>query len=132
MKKIAALDFGLKRVGIALSDSLQKIAFPYKTVEGGADAVLQALAKEPIELILVGLPLLLTGVKGEMAEKATAFALEIEKKSGIAVRLVDERLSSKAADARLRELPLSRRERDARIDQASAALLLQDYLDSRN
>lgn len=131
-KKIAAIDFGLKRIGIALSDLSQKIAFPYATVEGGVDGVVKALAKEPVSLIVVGLPLLLSGQKGEMALKVEVFARALEEKSQIPVQLLDERLSSRGADAKLRELSLARRERDERIDRASAALLLQTYLDSLN
>jgi putative Holliday junction resolvase len=134
MPRIAAIDFGIKRIGIALSDSQKKLALPYTTVEGGKKGVANTTAallkkKSEIEKILVGLPLLMNGGKGEMASIVETFAKELEAATGIPVELCDERLSSKMADQSLRELSLNRKERSLRIDMAAAALFLQSYLD---
>lgn len=134
MPRIAAIDFGLKRIGIAISDDRKKLAFPFKVVEGGKRAVEHtAAALQPkigeIEKILVGLPLLMSGEKGEMALAAEAFAEALEKAVNIPVELCDERLSSKHADRSLRELLVRRKDRSAQIDMSAAALLLQSYLD---
>lgn len=134
MPRIAAIDFGLKRIGIALSDDRKKLALPFKVVEGGKQAVQHtADALKPklreIERILVGLPLLMSGEKGDMARAAESFAKELETALGIPVELCDERLSSRHADQSLRELSLNRRERAAQVDMSTAALLLQSYLD---
>ena len=134
MARIAAIDFGLKRIGIALSDERKQIAFPLTTVEGGKkgiENVGKALfeKKKEIEPIIVGLPLLLNGQKGEMALMAEKFGKELETKLEIPVLFVDERLSSRHADQGLRELSLSRKERTAKLDQTSAAFLLQSYLE---
>lgn len=132
--RIAAIDFGLKRIGIALSDDRKKLALPFATVDGGKKGVantVAVLAKKQgeIERILVGLPLLMSGKKSEMAKEVEAFAKELELATGIPVELCDERLSSKMADQGMRELSMNRKERSERIDMAAAALLLQSYLD---
>jgi putative Holliday junction resolvase len=132
--RIAAIDFGLKRIGIALSDDRKKLALPFATVDGGKKGVantVAALAKKQgeIERILVGLPLLMSGQKSEMAKEVEAFAKALELATGIPVELCDERLSSKMADQGMRELSMNRKERAERIDMAAAALLLQSYLD---
>jgi len=134
MPRIAAIDFGLKRIGIALSDERKQIAFPLTTVEGGKKGVQNVIAalsekRKEIDQIIVGLPLLLSGAKGDMAHLVEKFALDLESAIGIPVLLLDERLSSKHADKRLKELSLNRRERTQKLDQASAAFLLQSYLE---
>ncbi|HSX38326.1 MAG TPA: Holliday junction resolvase RuvX [Chlamydiales bacterium] len=134
MARIAAIDFGLKRIGIALSDINQKLALPFETVEGGEKAisnVIAALAKKKgeIEKILVGLPLLLSGKKGDMAIAAEKFAKELQIAIDIPVELWDERFSSKIADRSMKELSIHRKKRARQMDTASAALLLQSYLD---
>jgi len=132
--RIAAIDFGLKRIGIAISDDRKKIALPFATVAGGKKGVVNTIAElakkqGEIEKILVGLPLLMSGEKGDMARNVEAFAIALQKATGIPVELCDERLSSKLADQEMRALSMNRKERAERIDMAVAALLLQSYLD---
>lgn len=132
MGRVAAIDFGEKRIGIALSDAARKIALPVGIVEGGKKAIQNIRASLPlkeVDLILVGLPLEMSGKKGIMATKVEAFAKTLEEALNIPVLLVDERLSSKGADAHLREFSLNRKERSERLDMVAASLLLQTYLD---
>ena len=134
MPRIAAIDFGLKRIGIALSDDRKKLALPFKVVEGGKRAVANTQnALKPklheIEKILIGLPLLMSGKEGEMAHAATQFGNALEKALSIPIEFCDERLSSKHAEQSLKELSLSRKERASQLDMSAAALLLQSYLD---
>ena len=134
MPRIAAIDFGFKRIGIAVSDERQILAFPFKVVDGGSRAVENvANALKPkiseIEKILVGLPLLMSGERGDMADVVEKFAKQLEAKLNITVELCDERLSSRHAEQSLKELSLKRKERALQIDMSSAALLLQSYLD---
>jgi putative Holliday junction resolvase len=136
MGRIAAIDFGLKRIGIALSDAGQQIAFPLTTVEGGKRGlqnVVGALSKQKgeIDQIIVGLPLLLNGKKGDMAAIVEKFGAALESAIEIPVLFVDERLSSKQADRELSELSLNRRKRAEKLDQTAAAFLLQSYLEKR-
>ena len=134
MGRIAAIDYGLKRIGIAISDEGKKIAFPLKTVPGGTAAIanIQSALKDKlsqIEKILVGLPLLLSGKESEMAEMVRRFANNLQSALQICVELVDERLTSKAADRTLKEIHLNRKERTDKMDTTAAAMLLQSYLD---
>lgn len=134
MGRIASIDFGLKRIGIAMSDRDCKMALPLTIVEGGKKAiqnVKNALPLKEISLILVGLPLELSGKAGPMAELAAQFARLLEEAAGIPVQLVDERLSSKGAEVHLKEISLNGKQRREKIDMVAATLLLQTYLDQR-
>jgi putative Holliday junction resolvase len=133
MGRIAAIDYGLKRIGIAISNEGKTMGLPLVTIRGGVKAVVAALLarNQEIETIVVGLPLLMNGTKGAMALAALAFAKELELALKIPVVLFDERLSSKHAEASLREIPLNRKQRSESIDPVAAALLLQCYLDQR-
>ena len=115
-----------------MSDINRKIALPVDIVEGGKKAVQNIRASLPlkeIDLILIGLPLEMSGKKGPMAEKVEAFAKMLEDALGIPIQLVDERLSSKGADVQLKEISLNRKARSAKIDMIAATLFLQTYLD---
>jgi len=130
--RIAAIDFGMKRIGIAISDEGKKIAFPAQTIPGGPKAVQEvqkAFALKKIELILLGLPLLLSGKEGPMAEIVKRFAVELEATLAIPIKFIDERFSSKVADQSLRTMNLNRKERSERIDATTATMILQAYLD---
>jgi putative Holliday junction resolvase len=130
--RVAAVDFGEKRIGLALSDRAGKIALPHSIVEGGKRAIQnirEALPLKEVGLIVLGLPIEMSGKKGVMAQKVEEFAKKLEEALGIRVLLVDERLSSKGADVQLRELSLSRKARCEKLDMMAAAILLQTYLD---
>lgn len=134
MGRIAAIDFGLKRIGLAISDEGQKIAFPAQTVPGGSNAVLEiqkAFIGKTIDLILLGLPLLLNGKEGPMVEQVKRFAAELEKTLHIQIQFVDERFSSKVADQSLRLMQHNRKKRSTLIDATTATMLLQGFLDSK-
>jgi len=132
MGRIAAIDYGLKRIGIAISDEGKKIAFPLETVPGGKGAIehiQKALNKRDVELILVGFPLLMSGQEGEMALLVKKFAADLELALQIPCLLIDERLSSKQADRSMKEIHLNRKERTEKMDTAAASFLLQSFLD---
>lgn len=140
MKCILAIDFGLKRIGLALSDPSQKIALPLKTVEiqnpnQDVSLVLAAVQDRitDIETIVLGNPLLLSGKKGEMANNVQAFKEKLEKKlpSSIPVILWDERLTSAQAEKLLKK-DYSRKKRSKIIDPVAATIILQNYLDSKS
>lgn len=131
-QRIAAIDFGLKRIGIALSDPTQTLASPLATVEGGKNAiqnVAKALSNFPLVKILIGLPLLLNGKEGDMATIVRTFGSSLSQTLNIPILYIDERLSSAQAEKSLKELPFNRKERTSKIDTAAATLLLQQYLD---
>lgn len=136
MGRIVGLDYGRKRIGIAVSDPFQSFAVPVKTLptEPTLEKTLLALQVElsrygDIEKIVMGLPLLLSGVTGEMALEVQTFAKDVEKALQIPVVLWDERLTSQMADRSLKEQDLSRKKRAKKIDPIAATIILQSYLE---
>lgn len=132
--RLMALDYGTSRVGVAISDELGLLAHPRPFIPaqpaGRALRLVATLARtERIVHILVGLPLHMNGSEGLSARRARKFAAEVEKATGLVVHLVDERLSTKAAQGLLREAGHAERATRTQIDSASAALILQSWLD---
>ena len=134
MGRILAIDFGMKRIGLARSDSMKIIASPYKTIlaeknlEATANLILQEI--EDVELIVLGLPLLLSGQDSETTKQVRAFASCLEKKMTIPLLLWDERLTSKQVEKLMSEKGVKRKNRSSHVDQLSATLILQSYLDA--
>lgn len=134
-RRILALDYGRKRIGLALSDELRLTAQPLKTLarKNRADDVrrLREICREHgVARIIVGHPVHMTGEAGEMAEEAARFAARLKKELGIEVELLDERLTSweaKQTAAGTR----SPRDRRAPLDDVAAAILLREYLERR-
>jgi putative Holliday junction resolvase len=131
-----AIDYGTKRIGLALSDPTGTLARPLPFLPAKADAKLAreiaALAqKEEAALILLGLPRHMNGSSGESAAAVQAFAAVLEKAVKVPVKLVDERLSTVQASRQLRELGKDARAQRGVIDSEAAAVLLQGYLDAQ-
>lgn len=136
MVRAAAIDVGKSRIGVAVADELGLLAHPRPYVDGrdvrrAIQALLELARDEGVGLFLVGLPMQLDGREGLSARRARKFASDLAARSGVAVELVDERLSTVQARARLREQGIRDREARERIDSASAAVLLQAWLDAR-
>jgi putative Holliday junction resolvase len=87
---------------------------------------------EQLELFVVGLPRMLDGTEGPAARRARRFAELLRKVSGVPVELVDERLSTREAQSRLLEGGVDARRAKQKVDSASAAILLQSWLDGRS
>lgn len=141
--RILGVDVGDRRIGLAISDSSGTLARPVVTVhragsleQAAAQTVeeilrLAAEADDTIELAVVGLPVHLDGTPGEQTARVKAFAEALHTSSGIPVVFHDERLSSREAERRLAATERDWRKRKRRLDAAAAAVILQDYLDSR-
>ncbi|HXS16106.1 MAG TPA: Holliday junction resolvase RuvX [Polyangiaceae bacterium] len=132
--RLMALDYGTSRIGVAISDELGLLAHPRPFIPaqpaGRALRLVADLVRhDQIGQILVGLPLHMNGTEGLSARRARKFAAEVETATGLSVHLVDERLSTKAAQGLFREAGRSERDTRTQIDSASAALLLQSWLD---
>jgi putative Holliday junction resolvase len=130
-----ALDVGLRRIGVALSDPLgitaQGLDTYHRTTMREDLARLSLIAKErQAELILVGHPLHMSGKEGRQAQLVKHFAAKLEERSGLPVQLWDERLTSVVANQVLRESGISQGKRAKAVDRLSAVLILQSYLDS--
>ncbi len=134
--RAAAIDLGKVRVGLAVADELGVLAHPRRFLDGrDPGRVVETLARlaeaERIEVFLVGLPRLLSGDEGPAARRARQFAQRLGERTGLKVELMDERLTTREAMARLRDQQLDARESRERVDSAAAAILLQHWLDSR-
>ena len=124
-KKYLGIDWGEKRIGLALGDRETKVATPHKTVSS-VDEVIKIVKEEKIDIVVVGKPLKMSDIRCRMSDEFLDFLDLLKKKLDIPVETVDERLSSKAADA----LPGSKKEKAGR-DAVAAMLILQGYLDKR-
>lgn len=128
------VDPGEVRIGIAVSDPQGRLAVPVETLPRTADVVVRIvqLARErQVSLIVVGLPVSMSGGEGPAAAGSRAFAAELAAVVAVPVRLVDERLSTVSATAQLRAGGRDTRKGRSVIDQAAAAVILQSALDMR-
>jgi len=140
--RIVGLDVGERRIGVAVSDVTRTLARPLGVLRSAgldSDAV-QVAAEEVARLaheedgvasIVVGLPRRLDGTPTGMTPRVERFARQLEARSAVPVILQDERLSSREAESRLALRQKDWRVRKQRLDAAAAAVILQDYLDSR-
>jgi putative Holliday junction resolvase len=126
-----AVDWGEVRIGVAACDRDAVLAYPLGTVRTGEAAIaeLAALATEhQVIEIVVGLPRLLSGTEGPAARKVREQAARLAAATPIPVRLLDERLSTVTAAARLRDSGKSARRQRTSIDAAAAVVILDEAL----
>jgi putative Holliday junction resolvase len=131
-----ALDVGAVRIGVALSDETGTLASGLVTLRAAgprkdAHAVAALVLGHGVGEVVVGLPLRLDGTLGPRGEEVLSFVERLRRVLDVPVVTRDERLTSVAAGERLAEAGVRRRDRKARIDQAAAALILQEHLDAR-
>lgn len=136
--RLLAVDWGERRIGLALSDESQILAQPLTTLTRRAGKrfpmaqLLELIAKHNVVGIVVGLPLDEAGAEGEAAHAARALADDIKKRAGdVPVTMWDERMTTARALSAVREMGGKTRGRKEDMDAMAAALLLQHYLDSR-
>jgi putative Holliday junction resolvase len=129
--RILGVDYGSKRVGLAISDGLGMTASPLDVVARGAVVEYATNLSKETELgkIVVGLPTSLGGAEGTTAEAARKLGAELGEATGLPVHFHDERFTSRMAESSLLESGMKRRERRSKVDKVAAALILQDYLD---
>ena len=131
--RVLAVDWGERRIGLAVSDptGLVARALPTLTVAGREEAIrgVASVARETgSERIVVGLPLLMSGEKGEAARDAERFAAELEARIDLPVHMYDERLTSALSQRRLRERGVRARRDKGTVDAGAAVALLESYL----
>jgi putative Holliday junction resolvase len=131
--RLLGLDYGTKRVGVAISDTSRLIASPYEVID--ASSVLSALddilAAEEVDGIVVGLPLSLSGDEGPSAVAARSFGREVADHTGLDVVFVDERFTTKVAEDALISGGVRREKRRDIRDKMAATVMLQSHLDSQ-
>ena len=133
MGRFLAIDYGARRVGLALSDPLKMIASPYRTIIKKNNTILieeieTIIAAEDIELTIIGLPLGMTGQKTEQTIKVEEFVDKLTDR-GIIIKYEDERWSSVAAKRSMKEQNIKTGHNKDLVDQTAAAIFLQQYLD---
>lgn len=134
--RIAALDVGDARIGVAVSDDLGISARGVGTVRrrGGMhdlEALARLLAPHGPERIVVGLPLNMDGSEGRQATRVRAFGARVAARLGMTVEYWDERLTTFEAEHALRRAAVPARKRRRLVDQAAAAVILRSYLDGQ-
>jgi len=137
--RVVAIDYGTKRIGLAITDITKTIAYPYKTVQTGknfeetSQNILEALKDylNEIETIIVGLPLQLKGSYSQMTQEVKDFVQVFQTKTKIPIQFIDERFSSKMAEQHLKDnLKMNRKKRSKIVDPIAATLLLQNFIHS--
>jgi putative Holliday junction resolvase len=140
--RVLGIDYGARRIGLALSDASATLASPWRTIERptSESATLDVLVNEidalvesgeGLEAIVVGWPRRLDGTPTDQTPIVEAFARGLRARVTLPVVLQDERLSSREAESRLARREPDWRKRKAKLDAAAAAIVLQDYLDGR-
>ena len=129
---VAAIDFGRRWLGLAITDASGRGAFPLATIERHSivrdlETIRARLAEFEVVRVIVGLPLNMDGTAGPMAHAAENFAERLRIATGLAVELFDERLTSFEAEDRLRVMPHRGRDKRA-IDAVAASVILESWL----
>ena len=140
--RIIGLDVGERRIGVAISDATCTLARPIGVLRPAGlerDAVTLAAAEigrlaaeeDGVATVVVGLPKHLDGSPSDMTARVQVFAARLCEETALTVVLQDERLTSREAESRLALREKDWRARKERLDAAAAAIILQDYLDTR-
>ncbi|HID78893.1 MAG TPA: Holliday junction resolvase RuvX [Planctomycetaceae bacterium] len=134
--RVAGIDFGTRRIGIAVSDARRRIASPYENytrVGPAQDArrFQRLVAEEQIALFVVGLPVHLDGRESEQSQGARRFGQWLQEVTGVAVAFFDERFTTSQAEEAMREARLTRKGRKKRRDMVAAQMMLQAYLEAQ-
>ena len=137
MAKALGIDYGKKRVGIAITDSLQIISSPFATIDTKKIFVFlkDLFKKEDIDCIVVGEPINLDGLATDSTEITEEFVVKLSKKyPQILIKRIDERFTSKIAKQSILEAGTKKMKRKDKslVDKVSAAIILQSYLANIN
>ncbi len=138
MSRVLGIDYGQRRIGVAISDPTRTIAQPLPTLQRRRGRrppyarLLEIIAEWEITCIVVGLPIETSGAEGHQAREVRAFGDALGARAGIPIEYWDERLSSVRAQRELAllDLPAKARRQKERVDAMAATLILQEYLDA--
>ncbi len=133
---IFSVDYGKARTGLAVCDKNEIIATPVGVIteynmEKLSDKVADSAVEHHAELIVVGLPLNMNGSEGDSAENVRIFSKMLENKTGIEVKLWDERCTTVTAHRYLNMTDTRGKKRKAVVDSVAAVIILEDYLNFR-
>ena len=133
--RVLALDVGKRRIGLAISDALGITAQGLDTLQrtkirDDLSKLAKIAAEHAVELLLVGMPLHMSGDEGRQAAYVREFAERLKEHSGVPVLYWDERMTSVEAERVLKESGISIEKRARAVDRLAAVILLRSYLDS--
>ncbi|MBE7497974.1 MAG: Holliday junction resolvase RuvX [Verrucomicrobiaceae bacterium] len=137
MPRILAIDHGTVRIGLAISDEMEIVASPLRTIYAHQEperAIARIVREKHIGKIVIGMPYHMSGDKGGAAERVERFATSLGKElqHAVPVEFVDERLSSVEAEASLSRSGITdKKARNAVVDQLAAVVILQQYLNQQ-
>jgi len=134
--RVLALDYGKRRIGLAVSDELGITAqgletFQRTRIRDDIEGLARIAAEHGVSLILMGDPLHMSGRRGRQSENVREFAARLEKRTGLPVRFWDERLTTAEAERVLKASGVSSRKRARAVDRLAAVILLESYLEWR-
>jgi len=134
-ERILAIDFGTKRIGLAITDPLKMFAIPFDTLPNNISTIteiIKIINEKNVKQIILGYPVKESGEETSISPLINKFKKELENKTGIQIQLVDERYSSDIASKRILESVKSKKKRRDKslIDKNAAAVILEDYLNS--
>lgn len=134
---VLAFDFGEKRIGVAMGETMIKLAHPLQTIEAEKNdekfaAIEKLLAEWRPSLLVVGLPMHMDGTAHTLTQLAKKFAQRLEGRFRLPVMMIDERLSSAEASQRLSETGVHGRAQKGLIDACAAQTILQSYFDQQS
>ena len=134
MDRLLGIDYGEKRIGLALSDPLQVIASPFKVLENNAQIykeIAVIIDEYTVSLVVLGNPVNMKGQETASTLKVKEFKQKLEQHLSVPVTLWDERLSTKSATNALLQGNVRRDKRKQVIDKIAAVFILQSYMDCR-
>ena len=135
-KRIMGIDFGDVKIGIAITDQLKIISYPYHTIDRKKTSdyiseIKKIILDKNIDTVVVGLPLTLSGNESSQTKKTQKFIFKLENSVDAIVYSFDERLSSKEAERYLRKQNIKTRSNKEKIDQSAASIILDNFLSSQ-
>ena len=134
-KSIISLDYGAKKIGMAISSPDHKMSLPFKMIindekNTSINEILTIITNKEICAIVIGLPLNMDGSPSSQTSVAINFAEKIAAKTMVPIFMQDERLTSKAADSLLKSFGLTRKQRNNNDDLIAASLILETTLEA--
>ncbi|GAB4163137.1 MAG: Holliday junction resolvase RuvX [Rickettsiaceae bacterium] len=134
-RPIIAIDYGLKKVGLAISSPDHHLPMPFKLIISDSEKqklaeITRILEEKMVCAIVIGWPINMDGTKSNQTIAVEQFAAKLEARTKLPIFFQDERLTSKAADNFLKDLGINRRQRNSRDDLAAASMILETTLDS--
>jgi putative Holliday junction resolvase len=131
-----AIDYGIKRTGLAICDAAETIAYPLAVIQADVNKLLSKIADtvktENVEAVVIGMPLNMDDSQGSQAKLVLQFAEQLKKHIQLPIYFQDERLSTFDAQEKIAAADFTRKKKQKRLDAIAAAQILESFLDEKN